>query len=94
MSEVAHDHQVQVKKYVVDELCLKNSSDTWHGELLLSVYVVINFHTLSLNAGTKGVAKAMKKIAQGPSYKEGVTWFQQLADKRMWNSCSLDCGYM
>jgi hypothetical protein len=62
VSEVAHDHQVQVKKYVREELHLKNSSDTWHG--------------------TKGAAKAMNKIAQGPLYKEGTTWFRQLSDKR------------
>ena len=29
VSEVAHDHQV--KKYVVEDLHVKNSSDTWHG---------------------------------------------------------------
>ena len=31
VTEVAHDHQVQVKEYVTQELHLKNSSDTWHG---------------------------------------------------------------
>ena len=39
------------------------------------------------NAGTKGAAKAMNKIAQGPLYKEGTTWFRQLSDKRMSVSC-------
>jgi hypothetical protein len=34
VSEVAHDHQVQVKKYVREELHLKNSSDTWHGRVV------------------------------------------------------------
>ena len=34
-----------------------------------------------LNVGTKGVARAMSKIVQGPAYKEGITWFQQLSDK-------------
>ena len=28
--------------------------------------------------GTKGVARAMTKICQGPAYKEGTTWFQEL----------------
>ena len=41
-------------------------------------------HTLIGNPGTKGVAKAMKKIAQGAQYKEGNTWFIQLSDKRKW----------
>ena len=39
------------------------------------------------NAGTKGAAKAMNKIAQGPLYREGTTWFRQLSDKRMSVSC-------
>ena len=30
--EVAHDYQPQVQKYVVDELKLINSYDTWHGK--------------------------------------------------------------
>lgn len=30
--EVAHDHQVQVKKYVTEDLELINSYDTWHGK--------------------------------------------------------------
>ena len=30
--EVAHDYQAQVQKYVVDELNLTNSYDTWHGK--------------------------------------------------------------
>ena len=34
MSEVAHDHQVQVKKYVREELHLKNTSGTWHGRVV------------------------------------------------------------
>lgn len=84
VSEVAHDHQVQVKKYVVEELHLKNSSDTWHGKS----FFIPCCHTCKLScsaftSGTKGVAKAMNKIAQGPAYKEGTTWFQQLFDKRM-----------
>ena len=30
--EVAHDYQVQVQKYVTNDLKLLNSYDTWHGE--------------------------------------------------------------
>ena len=29
--EVAHDHQVQVKNYITEDLELLNSYDTWHG---------------------------------------------------------------
>ena len=32
MVEVTHDYQAQVQKYVVRELGLLNSYDTWHGE--------------------------------------------------------------
>jgi hypothetical protein len=31
VTEVAHDCQLQVSRYVVDELALHNSYDTWHG---------------------------------------------------------------
>ena len=30
--EVAHDYQVQVSRYVTDELGLLNSYDTWNGK--------------------------------------------------------------
>lgn len=30
--EIAHDYQAQVQKYIVDELGLINSYDTWHGK--------------------------------------------------------------
>ena len=31
IGEVAHDFQVQVSRYVTDELGITNSYDTWHG---------------------------------------------------------------
>ena len=30
--EIAHDYQAQVQKYIVNELGLINSYDTWHGK--------------------------------------------------------------
>ena len=30
--EVAHDFQQQIRRYVVEDLKLLNSYDTWHGE--------------------------------------------------------------
>ena len=30
--EVAHDYQPAVKKYIVDDLGMVNSFDTWHGK--------------------------------------------------------------
>ena len=32
ITEVAHDFQVGVKKYVTEELGVVNSYDTWHGK--------------------------------------------------------------
>ena len=37
MVEVAHDYQVQVQRYITDELKLINSYDTWHGMLVRKV---------------------------------------------------------
>lgn len=86
VTEVAHDHQVQVKKFVVEELHLKNSSDTWHGQCVVYIafYIHVYFFVIEIlvSTGTKGVARAITKIAQGPNYKEGSTWFRQLSDKR------------
>ena len=34
VDEVAHDYQVQVKKYVCDDLSLRNSFDTWQDTVI------------------------------------------------------------
>ena len=39
-----------------------------------------SFNTL----GTKNVKKAMLKITKGRVRDQGVTWFPELVDKRMW----------
>ena len=31
VTEVAHDFQVGVKKFVTEEFCVMNSYDTWYG---------------------------------------------------------------
>ena len=49
-------------------------------KLLLPI-ITYNNNTIT---GTKGVARAMTKICQGPAYKEGTTWFQELSDKRVY----------
>ena len=41
--EIAHDYQLQVKKYIVEDLKLLNSYDTWHGQChvrLLLLYII------------------------------------------------------
>ncbi len=81
LRRVAHDNCTSVRSYVVNDLKLKNSYDTWHGEndwysnhllylKLRSVYVT----------GTKNVAKNLKK-AIGGIRKAGKTWFPELSDK-------------
>ena len=35
--EVAHDYQLQVIRYITDNLQLLNSYDTWHGNYLVLI---------------------------------------------------------
>ena len=35
ITEVAHDCQAQVKKYIIDDLGMVNSFDTWHGNSII-----------------------------------------------------------
>ena len=44
--EVAHDYQAQVQKYVVDELKLLNSYDTWHGKTAIHCTAVTETFTI------------------------------------------------
>ena len=39
MWEVAHDMQHQVSRFVLADLNMVNSFDTWHGKLIYSVLV-------------------------------------------------------
>lgn len=41
---------------------------------------------MNVYTGTKGVARALKKITAGPARERGVKWFPELVDKRMWMS--------
>ena len=43
--EVVHDHQVQVKNYITEDLKLLNSYDTWHGnyKCLYDIYTILSF---------------------------------------------------
>lgn len=60
MVEVAHDYQAQVQKYVVEELGLLNSYDTWHSKY--KSMKVIMYTKLYSWSGTKNVAKLVAKI--------------------------------
>ena len=45
--EVAHDYQVQVSRYVTNELGFCNSYDTWHGEFhvfIVHVYTCVRIY--------------------------------------------------
>ena len=45
ITEVAHDHEPQVTRFVTEELLATNSYDTWHGKL----YVSTNSAVMSSN---------------------------------------------
>ena len=50
VSEVAHDYQPAVTKYVTDELDCLNSYDTWHG---MSIHKLQFFYWASNTQGQK-----------------------------------------
>ena len=79
VTEVAHDIQAQVSKYVIGTLRLVNSYDTWHGTVCMGQRVLlahIYIHTyIGWYTGTKNVAKEMKKIAEGRVRDREKTWF-------------------
>ncbi len=85
--EVAHDMQLAVGHYVKQDLKLLNSFDTWHGMKWCSLYVCIGA-TLH-HVGTKNVAKELAKITKGRVRDQDVTWFTELADKRMSLVCTM-----
>ena len=79
--EVAHDIQLQVSKFVTQELKVLNSFDTWHGKIwMLSCTCIL--YGLKSCQGTKNVAKELAKITQGRVRDRGMTWFPELVDKR------------
>ena len=65
ITEVAHDHQVQVMKYITEDLQLLNSYDTWHGNFATFehlqcfeyiVYALITFrHKERCKANEEGI---------------------------------------
>ena len=69
--------------YIAVELGVVNSFNTWHG-MSYNLYIIhaVIYTRLLFCAGTKNVAKAVKKVAQGPVRSEGKTWFAQLSDKK------------
>ena len=94
VTEVAHDIQVQVSKYVKH----LDSYDTWHGMYqcvcgyVCTNYMYIVVYTYTYNncygTGTKNVAKEMKKITEGWVKERGKNWFPELADKSNDNMCN------
>lgn len=84
VTEVAHDINQQVSRYVSQQLKIVNSYDTWHG-MTTWMYQVCS-DILLYYPGTKNVAKEMKKVSEGLVRNRGVTWFPELADK-----CSCVC---
>ena len=83
IKEVAHDYATSVSDYIISELQLLNSYDTWHGKIF-EMYLNMMCILFMSCKGTKNVAKAMKKIAQGAAKWEGTKWFRDLSDKCMY----------
>ena len=75
--EVAHDFQQQIRKYVVEDLKLLNSYDTWHGKK--QVISSIALCMCACRIGTKNVAKTLGKVIKG---RRGNPVKDQLCDKR------------
>ena len=77
---MAHDYQTAIKRYV-EELGIVNSYDTWHGMVWYdhssTVVMCISWNC----AGTKNVAKEMRKICAGTVRNRDKTWFSELSDK-------------
>ena len=81
ITEVAHDIQQQVSRYVTGSMGVVNSYDTWHGKMHQTSGSGLFMLILPFE-GTKNVAKEMKKITDGLVRNRGVTWFPELVDKR------------
>ena len=72
VTEVAHNFQVGVKKYVTEELSVLNSYDTWHGKNK-DIATPGCYHALiQSSAYTRNdVVKAVRKVGQGKVKDEG-----------------------
>ena len=87
VTEEAHDIQQQMSSFIISDLSLVTSYDTWHGtciymycictRFMYDLYSYMYMHML----GTKNVWKQMLKITQGRVRDRGVTWFPELVDK-------------
>ena len=75
--EVAHNFQQQIRRYVVEELKLLNSYDTWHGKVHVHMSLSLVFY-MCMYAGTKNVAKSLAEVIKG---KKGNPVKDQLCDK-------------
>ena len=82
VTEIAHDFQVGVKKYVTEELSVVNSYDIWHGKYK-DIATPGCYHTLIRSSAytRNDVVKAVRKVGQGKVKDEGKVWFGQVRDK-------------
>ena len=63
VTEVAHDIQQQVSRFITADLSLVNSYDTWHGTTHnLSVALTCDIICVCMCVGTKNVWKQLLKI--------------------------------
>ena len=79
ITEVAHDIQQQVSRFITADLSLVNSYDTWHGTTHnLSVALTCDMCVCMCEG--KNVWKQMLQITQGRVRDRGVTWFPEVVD--------------
>ena len=79
MTEVAHDNQAAVRNFIVSDLQLINTYDTWHGTIRMCLHEF--YFGICTGLGTKNVAKELKKVSTGLVSMRNKKWFPQLADK-------------
>ena len=88
--EVAHDMQLAVERYVKQDLKLLNSFDTWHGMKLTAMVQSLCLHWCnSTPCRNQERCQGACKITKGRVRDQDVTWFTELADKRMSLVCTM-----
>ena len=74
--------QLQVARYIKQDLKVLNSFDTWHSMDCQLVFFCSMLLLKLLIIGTKNVAKELTKLTKDRVRDKGVTWFPELVDKR------------
>ena len=83
VTEVAHDLQQQVARFVTVQLGVVNSFDTWHGMINAHLHIILYSFEFSFVSFIRDEECGQrKKITEGLVRNRGITWFPNLIDKR------------